>query len=570
MDKKIIYLEPDNDITDLIAKLKSTPSKEIFIVAPKVSALMKSAVNMKLLAKHSNEQKKTLTIVSADPAIKHLAQSAGLKVASDAEGAEPVAPVEKSPTPTTPESAAPATISKSEAADLAEDADKMPDTPTKAEVESEVIESAELEAENTVGKSKKSKMPSFAKWRWFFIIGSILILGLIGFLVWAIIFAPSANIEVKIKTTTENFSKYYSGDVKFTTDSKKPDPASGYFLLVANSVTKTSSVEIIPTGERNSGDKAKGTITFTRTADSFNSNREAITIPSGSKFTYSGKTYITTASATLAAVDSSAGGNASCSTVGAVTTCTGTKPVIATAALEAEGSGASYNIAAATTSGWTPANGTKYTLSASAITGGTDKITQYITEADVKAAENNLSLVNDSDARDEILGNFPDTLIAIRDSFTSTHKDAVPSIEVGKDLPEDAKPELKAESTFTIYGIERQEIEDFMVTKIKEGIASEANRTIFSTGIQDVYIERFVGDKGEFTGKIRSSQIKIGPNIDAQFILDKSLGQKVGNLRTQLASINGVANVVIDTSFFWVTSIPDDANKVTIVIESAD
>ena len=49
-------------------------------------------------------------------------------------------------------------------------------------------------------------------------------------------------------------------------------------------------------------------------------------------------------------------------------------------------------------------------------------------------------------------------------------------------------------------------------------------------------------------------------------ISEKILGQKVGQVRTLLTSINGVADVEINRSYFWVTKIPSDINKVEIEI----
>ena len=50
-------------------------------------------------------------------------------------------------------------------------------------------------------------------------------------------------------------------------------------------------------------------------------------------------------------------------------------------------------------------------------------------------------------------------------------------------------------------------------------------------------------------------------------VADKSLGKKTGEVKNVLGSINGVSNVKIETSYFWVWSIPSDINKVDIEIK---
>ena len=65
--------------------------------------------------------------------------------------------------------------------------------------------------------------------------------------------------------------------------------------------------------------------------------------------------------------------------------------------------------------------------------------------------------------------------------------------------------------------------------------------------------------------------ISVSPRMMEE-ILEKVKGQRIGDARSLLNSIEGVSDVQITTSFFWVSSIPSDANKVTInlINEEAD
>jgi hypothetical protein len=46
-------------------------------------------------------------------------------------------------------------------------------------------------------------------------------------------------------------------------------------------------------------------------------------------------------------------------------------------------------------------------------------------------------------------------------------------------------------------------------------------------------------------------------------LADKALGKKIGEVQSLVKSINGVNEVKVQTSYFWVTSVPDDPNKVS-------
>ena len=69
-----------------------------------------------------------------------------------------------------------------------------------------------------------------------------------------------------------------------------------------------------------------------------------------------------------------------------------------------------------------------------------------------------------------------------------------------------------------------------------------------------------------YTGKLKTSYSS-GPKITENDIVEKVKGKGLGEAQHDLKDIEGVASVKIDTSFPWVTSIPGDANKITVILE---
>ena len=51
MNKEVIYLEPEDDITDILTKLQRAKQKLVALVPPKKATMLRSAVNMKLVAR---------------------------------------------------------------------------------------------------------------------------------------------------------------------------------------------------------------------------------------------------------------------------------------------------------------------------------------------------------------------------------------------------------------------------------------------------------------------------------------------------------------------------------------
>ena len=59
MNKDVIYIEPEHDITDILANIKGAKSKIVALVPPKKSTVLRSAVNFKLIAKAATKSEKT-------------------------------------------------------------------------------------------------------------------------------------------------------------------------------------------------------------------------------------------------------------------------------------------------------------------------------------------------------------------------------------------------------------------------------------------------------------------------------------------------------------------------------
>jgi hypothetical protein len=83
MNKDVIYIEPEDDITDIITKIENSKEKIIALVPPKKAGILRSIVNIKLLVKAGTAAKKTIVLVTTDPSIIKLAASVKLPVTKD-------------------------------------------------------------------------------------------------------------------------------------------------------------------------------------------------------------------------------------------------------------------------------------------------------------------------------------------------------------------------------------------------------------------------------------------------------------------------------------------------------
>src|SRR6478609_6815040 len=80
MASRLIYLEVDDEITSAATRIRAAEQERLAVVLPYGSRVATSRINFRLLARDATEHDKRLSIVSADPATRALAASAGLPV----------------------------------------------------------------------------------------------------------------------------------------------------------------------------------------------------------------------------------------------------------------------------------------------------------------------------------------------------------------------------------------------------------------------------------------------------------------------------------------------------------
>ena len=586
MNKDVIYIEPEDDITDIIAKVNNAKTKIVALVPPKKAGVLRSVVNFKLIAKTALQHNKTVVLISTDENLVKFAQSVKMPVAKSLSSKPQLATDDETEFGDADEESdiieeepqAETSTSKPEKKDVKSDHEKSHKDDKKAEAtkvkkSEEVVTEDEIDEEADTDKKvakKKSnqKVPNIKKYRTQIIIGSVFAVIMVVVLVWAFAFAPAAKVVVHVRTSDQGFSE----TIKLTTDQDKEDIDAGIFYMEEKAIEKTASADFEATGEVDKGTKASGTLTVKRTSpvSIVGNGRDAITIPVGTKFTYNGLTYVSTAASTLRAVDGKDFDTDTCKvSTSLVATCDLSKDVTTTVKIEAIENGDKYNMGAVN-SGWTASISGATPTSSAAISGGTSKIVKIVSKDDLAAAEENLDITGESDAKKELIDENSDDAIVIKSSFNIENGQLSSSPALGEEVNGDTKPKVTKKTTYKVYTVSRDAVSQYIEKTVEEGLGDDT-RTVYATGAGKdeekviAFFESYKNNNGEYTAKLKST-VKIGPRVTPEMISEKILGQKVGQVRTMLTSINGVADVEINRSYFWVTKIPSDINKVEIEI----
>ena len=239
MNKDVIYIEPENDITDIITKIENSPEKIVVLVPPKKAGIFRSVVNIKLIAKAGAAAEKTVVLVTVDPSIVKLAAASRIPVTKDLktppaipeldDGIEEMAETEVVEEDEIEEEEVPEEPQDEVVENPVENSEEDEDAVQKSdEDDAEKPEKPDKKAK----KAKKSSGSFFAKFKdWvknhkiIVIIGAIVALGLIAFLVWAFVFAPAVTVNVGIQTESKSFAE----NVTFTTNAADENAKEGKF-----------------------------------------------------------------------------------------------------------------------------------------------------------------------------------------------------------------------------------------------------------------------------------------------------------------------------------------------------
>ena len=567
MNKDTFYIEPEDDITDIINHIKASKQKIIALVPPKKLNVLRSSINLKLIARTAKMHDKAIVVVTTDPTLMKMAALSSLPFAKNL-NSRPTLPSEFNEADLEypikakksglneeieiNEKAAPAS-SVSRVRTANESATPRANTDSNLAKNSTMnLDSEEVakDSEDEEADNQPKKILTLDSLKNRIIIGVVAAVLLIGSFIWAFILAPAAKISVKIKTIAENFSE----NVSFVTDAKQAVSKDGKFFLETASLEKNSEVEFEATGEKNVGDKATGELRLIATFDMSTttataSRPDVATVPQGSAFAYRNLNFLTDQEVKI----SWDGSISNCDAGRHSGKCQVAKTVKATAI---EG-GAKYNIEAVS-SGWQSSVAGVEGYANSAFKGGTDKIQKIVTASDISKAKEKLTEADG--AKEELFEKVPSDDIKIEDSYKKVTADPTSSPAVDQPT-ENGKAKLTAKTTYSVNYVDKAAIEEYVKSVVSTRLGGD--QKIYETG--NIFIEKFQNNNNSVTAKIKAT-LKTGPEVTEQSVLGKSLGKKVGEVTTLIKSINGVSDVEVNTSFPWVRQIPNDANKVSIKI----
>lgn len=529
MQKDVIYIDVDDDITAIIGKVKAAKNKVVAIVPPKRTGALQSAVNLRLLNRAADQSSKKLVIISNNQALIHLAASAAIPIAKNLQSRPEIAQIPALDIDDGEDDVIDG--SSLPVGELARTADRNPssDDDDMSSVVSE-IEKGDTSRQKATPKSKKSKVPNFDTFRKKLVLISVVSALLIGFLVWAIAFAPSAKVIISARTTDKAVSAQLTIGSTLSTDVKAKTIRSDM-----REQKTPVSIQFDATGKKEVGEKATGIVKMSISSIPL----LGTTVPTGTVLTASNdKTYATNSPVTFT-----------------MSNWTG-----ANVGVTATDRGASYNGATGSMTG-APA-GVSVTI-VDAITGGTDKTISVVTDEDAqKAIDKAKEGANSEEARGKLKQLFGNDYITLDATFVVDYADLKPSPAVDQEAST-GKAILAGSVVYKMNAIAKKEASDYLDTYLKAEIGTDDNQKIYDNGLSAISFTN-ITLKDEIYTVNMSTNGKIGPEIKEDDVKAVAKGKRFGDVQASLQQINGVDTVDVQFAPFWVRQVPEDTNRIQV------
>jgi len=537
MKKDTIYIDIDDEITNIVEKLQDTKEAIVALVLPKRCTVLQSSVNMKILKKAGETAKKKLVIITHEAAILPLAGMAGLYVAKNLQS-KPYLPAQGDSEPLEvatklddePE------IDPSKSLEELSGAAPVNDEEAPIEIDTSSGEDEDGDKTKKSAKNKKLKVPNFDKFRvrLFLIVG-----GVIAFIVLLYV-ALAVLPKAKVTITTQN--RAVPVDLIVTADPGVTALDASHKIVPATlkTIDKTESKKFTATGQKNNGDRATGTMTI------YNCTDNQTTVPAGTVFTNNSLSFATNNAVDIPGSNFTSGGD--CKEDGRVAGV----PVTATSG------GDSYNLSAGRA--YTSNISGKIYGKGSAMGGGTNKIVTVISQTDCDNAKNDILNTKTDDYKNLISAQISSqNLIPIKDSFAV----AAGSVKCTPDVGQEASDStVSVVFKVSMTGVDSAGVEQI----VKQSLASSlhGSQTVVDSGLKSANI--VVKDRsqnGQFTFQLLTDAV-LGVKPDVAGVAKLIAGKKKGDSISVIKSQEGVSGVKISYSPFWVYKTPSNTKHITV------
>ena len=546
---EIIYLEPDEEITSVIDKIKKAPSTNLGLVIPRDATLLQSVVNLRLLSREANSLGKKISVVTSDKIGRNLAAQIGLPVFASIEEQKPifsprgpeistdevleVNPPEEKPL----ENNADIPGVKVQQYQSNQNSSKPNPVLWKRHEKPTISPSLSTSSVKHILNKKDTDYKKLHKILWP-ILGVFIILSAVA----TFLLLPKATVTVFIPSTDlkKTLTLAVSDQVKQSNLEQNVFPGT----LVESSGDKTA--KFTATGKKDIGTKTKGKIVLKNDFDSNNHN-----IPAGSQLTSSSKTFLTQTAVTIPPA-----------------TISNMKPVSGTVSveIEAENPGADYNIKAGRFSILSLSAAQQsgiYGQSLNDLIGGESRQVQVVSQKDYDDAKN--SLVKDlTDSVGKDIQKKIGSKKLIEKALVVSDPEVTSSAKVDGEAT-DFDMTVKLKNQALVYT--DSEFQNFIIKIVSKDLSSDKKVTIAKSEDLNLTVDKTAYDKGQMDLTV-NVLVKVSDEVSTDKIKQAVLGKKVSEISGIIKNLSGITRVEVSQQpSWWFKRLPDLEGNINVKTE---
>lgn len=551
MNKDVIYIDVDDDVTAIIGKIKKAKEKIVALVPPKRAGALQSAVNLRLLERMAKTDKKQLVLITNNQALVALAASAKIPVAKNLQSKPELAEVAAIVVDDGDDIIDGSELPVGDHANSVKVKDGTKVAAIASGVRSDAIDTADLNIDgenftaaavgtNALAKKTKGgpKIPNFDTFRKKLFFGIAGGAGLIALLIWMFVIAPAATVIITASTSPQPVSATIKLGGAAATDFK-----AGLVSSASQQEVKQETVEFDATGQKDVGEKAKGIVKISKLSQT------AYGVPAGTRLTGTGGTvFLTDTAVTIPA-----------STPCFPAYCAQSVNVDVTAA----NSGTQSNGISGNVTGPDGITGSFQGSSA----GGTTKVAKVVSADDIERAKGELIGRATEDQKAVLTKKFANGEIIIDGSYTVERAAEVSAPAVDQEAPT-GKATLTVPTTYTLQAVPTAELDTYLKASVESKMDTNTQK-LYQTGIDDATLSNFRKDGDAITATVNSIG-SVGPKINEDGIKDQVKGKEYGAVQQSLEALDGVKEVDVQFSYFWVRTVPNNLDKIKIEFKVQD
>jgi hypothetical protein len=202
-----------------------------------------------------------------------------------------------------------------------------------------------------------------------------------------------------------------------------------------------------------------------------------------------------------------------------------------------------------------------------AFTGGSKETVKVIQQSDLDTAGDNLKKKAQDEAdkvKADLTTQMGGSVTILQDSFAINYGNLNSKPTLDETVGEGGAT-ATMEITYVLLGLSDNDLKSLIAKQVES--VTEDDQKIYDNGVSKIQFKNFAVDGQNYSVVIKTTA-KIGPKIDEEQIKERVVGKRAGQIMSDLESIDGVNNVDVKFSPFWVSAAPSaDRLKVEFTVE---